>query len=346
MRKNPQTRTRILVIQTAFLGDVVLTTALIRSLKRIFADSEMDIITIPQAADIFKHNPHINNILHFNKRKTITKIFSFFKLVMFIRKGHYDLAFSVQGSLTSSLLMYLGKIHQRVGFSRQKLLTDKVLLDRNIHASKRHLDLLKIFSDKTFDHQTELFWSKTEDLTIQKILEQNRKDNKFFIGIAPGSIWKTKRWTEEHFVNLLNILAEYKLLIFLIGGKEDSELCQRIMENSNSNTINFAGKLSLLESCSLIEKMDLMISNDSAPLHIANAVKTDVFALFGPTVRDFGFYPFREKDKIFEVDLYCRPCSKHGGKKCPEKHFKCMNMISPTVLGDAVIDYFRLTKLK
>ncbi|MBC8182526.1 lipopolysaccharide heptosyltransferase II [candidate division KSB1 bacterium] len=344
MTKYSQKITRILVIQTAFLGDVILTTALIRAIKKVFADSEMDIITIPQTSEIFKYNPHINKIFHFNKRKTLLKIFSFLNLIFCIRKNHYDLAFSVQGSLTSSLLTYLGGIPQRIGFSRQRLLTDKVFLDRKIHASKRHLNLLKIFTNRVFDYQTEIFWSEKEELTVQKIIDKNRKEGKFFIGIAPGSIWNTKRWPEEHFVSLLNILAKHEFRIFLFGGKEDFKLCQRIMEKSNSGARNFAGKLSLLESCSLIDKMDLMISNDSAPLHIANAVKTDVFALFGPTVRDFGFYPFRENDKIFDVDLYCRPCSKHGGEKCPEKHFQCMKKISPSVLADAVINYFNISK--
>jgi len=97
----------------------------------------------------------------------------------------------------------------------------------------------------------------------------------------------------------------------------------------------------VLESAALIATVDLMLTNDSAPLHIANAVQTDVFAIFGPTVRRFGCYPFREHDKMLEVDLYCRPCSKHGGRRCPEKHFRCMRDIQPAFVFEEIMAYFR-----
>jgi len=340
MNANSNEYKKILVIQTAFLGDVILTTALIRTMKKTFPNSEIDIITIPPTAEIFKYNPYINNIIIFNKRKATAKLYSSIKLILKLRKKHYDLAFSVQGSFTSSLLMYLGNIHRRVGFVRQKLLTDKVPLDQRIHASKRHLNLLKIFTNSTYDYQTEIFWSENEERHAKKIIDEARLKHQYIIGIAPGSIWNTKRWPEEYFIALLNRLTKYRFKIFLLGGKEDYQLCQRIIEKSNSNATNLAGQLTILESCSLIDKVDLMISNDSAPLHIANAVKTDVFAIFGPTVKEFGFFPFREKDKIFEVDLPCRPCSKHGGRRCPEKHFQCMRRILPSTIVHEVIDYF------
>lgn len=331
---------KILINQTAFLGDVILTTALIREMKKLFLDAEIDILVIPQTSGIFKYNPNINDIIIFNKRKVMSKLFSIIKLIFKIRKNCYQLAFSVQSSFTSSLLLFLGKVPRRVGFERQKLLTDKVPLDGEIHASIRHLNLLNIFSNSTFDFQTEVFWSEAEEDLALDIINKSREQYQYLIGIAPGSIWNTKRWPEENFTMLSAILAQHNFGIFLLGGKDDFNLCQRIAENSKSSAVNLAGQLSIPESCSLIEKLDLMISNDSAPLHIANAVQTDVFVIFGPTVKKFGFYPFRKNDKIFEVDLYCRPCSKHGGRTCPERHFNCMKRILPSDLAGEVIDYF------
>jgi len=107
-------------------------------------------------------------------------------------------------------------------------------------------------------------------------------------------------------------------------------------------SINLAGDLTLLESAALISKVDLVVSNDSAPLHIANAVKTDVFTIFGPTVKEFGFYPYRKNDKIFEVDLECRPCGKHGGKECPLGHFKCMLEVKPEIIWKEIKNKFEL----
>jgi heptosyltransferase-2 len=236
--------------------------------------------------------------------------------------------------------MGLGRIPNRIGFDRQKLLTDKVPLDCKIHASKRHLNLLQIFTDASFDMQTEIFWSEKEEHNAQTIIDEAKKTHNYVIGLAPGAIWDTKRWPEEHFITLISIFAKYNFKVFLFGGKEDRQLCKKIIEKSHSDATNLAGQLSILESCSLINKIDLMISNDSAPLHIANAVKTDVFSIFGPTIKEFGFYPFRENDKIFEVDLYCRPCTKHGGKRCPEKHFHCMKEVLPSVVAKEIKNYF------
>lgn len=340
MDSNSPKYRKILVIQTAFLGDAILTTSLIRAMKKTFPHAEIDMMTILQTSEIFKYNPNINKIIIFNKRKATAKLFSFIKLVLIIRKQHYDLAFSVQGSFTSSLLMYLGNIRRRIGFNRQKLLTDKVILDQRIHASQRHLNLLKIFSNSNYSYQTEIFWSEDDEKYAKKIIAEVKQNHQYIVAIAPGSTWKTKRWPKEYYIALIDRLTKYRFKIFLIGGKEDQRLCQKIMEKTNADVTNLAGLLSILQSCSLIEKIDLLISNDSAPLHVANAVKTDVFAIFGPTVKEFGFFPFRKNDKTFEVDLPCRPCSKHGGRTCPEKHFQCMRRILPSTIAREIIDYF------
>jgi heptosyltransferase-2 len=109
-------------------------------------------------------------------------------------------------------------------------------------------------------------------------------------------------------------------------------LCDRIEQKLNTNLVNLAGKTSLLEAAAIIKECDLMVCNDSGTMHIANAVQTDVFAFFGPTVERFGFAPFRPQDKIFQIDLECRPCTSHGGKKCPLGHFHCMLRIDPDVV--------------
>lgn len=335
---------KILIIQTAFLGDVILSTPLIRALKKIFPDSLIDILTIPGTSIVFRDNPHVNSTLHFNKKKFINKIFSFIDLIFTIRKEQYDLALSIQSSFTSSLLMRLGNIPARVGFARQKLLTDPVSHKKGLHIRERYLKLMKPFTDKDFDKQTEIFWSINEGGKAKQIIKEINKDGKFIVGIAPGSVWKTKRWPKEYFVYLLKILKKEKVRVVLIGGPDDNLLCDDIIKKSESNTINLAGSLTILESAALIEKLDLVVSNDSAPLHIANAVKTDVIAFFGPTVRRFGCYPYRENDTMLEVDLPCRPCGKHGGNKCPEKHFKCMKDILPENVSAEIIKYLRRKK--
>jgi heptosyltransferase II len=332
---------RMLVIQTAFLGDAVLITPVLGALKRSFPRSDIDVVAIPQTRDLFRYHPAVRAILTINKKNALLKPFSFLRLLFRIRKNRYDAAVSVQGSMTSSLLMKLGGVPRRIGFARQKLLTDRMFLDRNAHAAIRHLNLLKSLTNKTFDPQTELYWSEKEKRNSESILDGVRKEFPFVLGIAPGSIWPTKRWPEEHFVELLKILSRFPVKVFLFGGREDRALCGRIIEKSGTKAANMAGALTLLESCSLIHEIDLMLTNDSAPLHLANAVHTDVFALFGPTVKGFGFYPFRKNDRVIEVNLACRPCAKHGGRRCPEGHFRCMRDILPSAVARLILDHAR-----
>lgn len=332
---------KILVIQTAFLGDVIMSTPLIRALREIFDQAEIDLLTIPSTSIIFRECPHIDSVLHFDKRKLWRKIGSFIQLVFKLRKRKYDLAVSIQGSLTSSFLMWLGGISTRVGFARQKLVTIPATHEKGLHIRERYISLVKPFSDKKFDLQTEIFWSKNEQQKSQQIIQSYREQDRFLVGIAPGSVWNTKRWLKEYFAILLIQLELENIQVVLIGGGEDRELCGEIIEKSKAKALNLAGRLSILESAAVIQQLDLMITNDSAPLHIANAVKTDVIAFFGPTVRRFGCYPYRSNDRILEVDLYCRPCSKHGGKKCPEKHFRCMRDIKPGMTFDAIMSHLK-----
>ncbi|MCH7819781.1 MAG: lipopolysaccharide heptosyltransferase II [Candidatus Marinimicrobia bacterium] len=329
---------KILVIQTAFLGDVIMSTPLIKALREIFPKSEIDILTIPATSIVFKENPNVTNILHYDKRKPFRKFVSFIDLIFKLRKRKYDLAVSIQSSLSSSFLMQLGKIPTRVGFARQKFVTIPVTHESGLHIRERYINLLKPFSDNNFDLQTEIFWSQGEEQKAQQIVQEYR-DDKYLLGIAPGSVWNTKRWPKEYFAVLLGLLEKNNIKVILIGGQEDRLLCDQILEKSGAKALNLAGNLSVLESAAVIQKLDLMVTNDSASLHIANAVKTDVNAFFGPTVHRFGCYPYQPDDKMLEIDLYCRPCSKHGSRRCPEKHFRCMREIKPETAFEAIFSH-------
>jgi len=329
---------RILVIQTAFLGDVILATPLVRSLKKNYPAVKVDVLTIPSTSSVFQYNPHINQRLVFDKKQKLKKWVSFFQLINALRKNHYDAAVSIQSSLTSALLMRLAKIPCRVGFERQKFLTHPIEEVAGLHTRERYLRLLRPFSNKNFDSQTEMFWSAAEESSVNKIVDPLRQRAQFVIGIAPGSVWPTKRWLEPYFVSLIKNLNQESIAIVLLGGRDETQLCDRIKTLSGNTAVNLAGQLTIPQSAALISRLNLMLTNDSAPLHIANAVATDVIAFFGPTVPEFGFFPFREYDQVLEVnELYCRPCAKHGGRRCPQKHFRCMTEIRPEMAQKAIL---------
>lgn len=329
---------KILVIQTAFIGDAILSTAIFKGITKLLPNTEIDVLAIPQTSNLYKNNPHIKNVYEFDKRKLENRTSSFIKVLSLIRKNKYDLGISIQSSFTSSLLLFFGRIKFRIGYPRQKLLTHTIIPQKGLHIRKRVLRLLEPISKEKLSDQTELFWDEEANNKIAKVLEHDK--SKMKVALAPGSAQKTKQWPKEYFGELIKKMEDLDISTYLIGGNEDNELCDQIIDENKLSSTNLAGDLSILESAALLSKLNLVISNDSAPLHIANAVQTDVFAIFGPTVKSFGFYPYRDHDKILEVELECRPCGKHGGDKCPLDHFKCMRDLSPNFIFEEVKSKF------
>jgi len=312
----------ILVIQTAFIGDLIMSTSIFPALKEIFPKSTIDVVTIQASSIILKNNPYVNNVFTFDKKNTFkSKINSFFDLVKILKSNKYDIGISIQHSITSSLLMLLSNIKYKVGNQRMKFVDKNIQIPKGLHNKDRVLSLLKAFTDKEFDNSTEIYFNNKIDIKNQLI-----KNNKKNICVAPGSVWETKKLPTNKYIEIINNLTDYN--IYLIGANNEKIICDEILYNvSHENIVNFVGEFNLLESAELIKHSDLLLCNDSAPLHIGNAVNTPVFAFFGPTVKRFGCYPYREKDQMIEVDLDCRPCGKHGSNKCPLGHHRCMNGI-------------------
>lgn len=331
----------ILIIQTAFLGDVILITPLIRAFKQTFPEADIDVLVVPQYGSILNNNPNIRSVIGFDKRNN--KLKAFWRTASILRRNKYDLAVAPHSSVTTAYLMLLAGIKQRAGFDRwhaSKYLSIKVPHREGAHKIERLLELVKPFSDAAFSIQTEIFPGETEKKKADEILEEYKSSGKKIITIAPGSVWFTKRWPEEHYTELAKTLYEKDFGLVFVGAPDEREICERIIKNSGIKAVNTAGETSILESAAIIGQSDLMICNDSGPLHMANAMQTDVFAFFGPTTRKFGYYPFRENDKVFEIELDCRPCGSHGSNECPLKHFECMRKISPQVVAKSLWEKF------
>ncbi|MCF6268091.1 MAG: lipopolysaccharide heptosyltransferase II [Melioribacteraceae bacterium] len=333
------TPTKILIVQTAFLGAVIIITPLIKAVKELYPNALVDVMVIPQTSGVLENNPNINEIIIFDKRKN--KIVSFIKTLQLLKKKQYDIAITPHSSITTALLLKLAKIPVRIGFDRwsaSKHLTHKVPHPDGIHKTKKNLSLLSVLSANEFSNQTELFPTDAMFEKTETLLKEIKDNSKKLIAIAPGSVWNTKKWQTEYYKTLSNRLVDNNFGVVLIGSKDERGICNEVLPNKNG--INLAGELSLLESAAVISKCDLMICNDSGALHIANAVETDVFAFFGPTVQSIGYYPFRENDFVFEREMECRPCGSHGGKSCYLKHHECMKKVYPKEVLGKVLDKF------
>lgn len=327
----------ILVIQTAFIGDVVLTTPLIREIKRLYPGANIDVIVIPETKHVLDNNPHIRSILIFEKKSN--KIRAFLKMVRIIRKNKYSFAFAAHRSMTTAWLMIFGGIKKRIGFTGKaaaRLMNRRVIFRQHVRQIERYLDLLRSLTDEKLDPQSELFFTEKILGRAHALLSGQKADTPT-LAIAPGSVRATKRWPEEKFTSLLQKLMKLDLNIILLGSPGEKPLCDKIKVDAGADAVlNLAGETSLLEAAAIIKNCDLLLCNDSGTMHMANAVSTDVFAFFGPTVEWFGFSPFRPEDKIFQVDVDCRPCGTHGGKSCPKGHFRCMLDIEVDFVYQAV----------
>ncbi len=322
---------KILLWQTAFLGDLILTTPLIASIKNIYPDSKLHVISKPFGKYVLKNNPYVDKLITFDKKKDST-----IKLIKDLRKEKYDLAISPHRSHRASYSLFLSKIPERIGFDKAgfSFLYTKKAEHRfdGTHEIDRNFKLLKLlpeYNEGKLIKIPQLYLSKEENQFYKKF---GLKDKNYVL-IAPGSKWATKRWTKKGFVNLINELYK-KENIVLIGGKEDLDFTEEILKDVKNKPLNLVGKTNLRESFSVIKHAKALISNDSAPVHMAVSFNVPVVDIYGPTVKNFGFYPYIN-GIVVEVDLNCRPCGLHGHNECPIKTHECMKKITAEMVLEA-----------
>jgi heptosyltransferase-2 len=257
-------------------------------------------------------------------------------------------------SLRSALLAWFAHIPHRIGFDTSAgrfFFTEIVRYYPSLHEVDRNFELCRSLG--IIPHKRplpRLYPSENDRSVVDRFLSKHelRLSSSPLVGIAPGTVWNTKRWPTERFAELIKKLVTYGIYVVLIGGKEDAGLCDELAKDTfPSRVISAAGKFTLLQSAVLIQRCTMLISNDSAPMHLAVAMKTPVAAVFGATAPEFGFAPYGEHDVVVEVKgLTCRPCSIHGGERCPISTFDCMKTISAervyasvqTILGAVRLD--------
>jgi heptosyltransferase-2 len=332
---------RILIIQTAFIGDVILCTPLIKVLRETFPEAFISFLLIPETENVLENNPHLNELLVYDKRKK-RGLGSFLQIVTRVKQGRFDLAIIPHRSLRSALLAYLSGIPERIGFDRAAgsfLFTRKVVYRANAHEVDRNLSLLSSFGSDLSDSSPELFPSSEDSSFARKLLSAaGIAEGDEIVGVAPGSVWATKRWLPERFAEISDLLLkEAGAKVVFLGSEEDRTLCERIADSMTENPVIAAGKTSVLQSAAIMSLCRVILSNDSAPVHIASAMRIPVVAIFGSTVPEFGFAPCGVDHLIIQKQLDCRPCGIHGKRRCPEKHFRCMQDISTEEVFEAVL---------
>ena len=304
-----------LVIQTAFLGDVVLTIPLLQALAE--RHGAVDVVTTPGAASLIETHPAVRRVVRWDKNGNSGP--GAWGLGRELRAAGYERAYLPHRSFRSALIAKLTGAPERIGFAdapfpARLLYTHTVPRPVDQHESRR---LLALLGDVVAGGAWQLVTTAEDDAKATGWLRA-RGIADGFVALAPGSIWGTKRW--PYYPGLAAALGRQ---VVVIGGPEDAPLGTAI-EAASGKAKSAVGQLSLRESAALLKHAALLVTNDSAPLHLATAVGTPVVAIFGPTVPAFGYGPINRGDRVAEVSMACRPCSLHGPQVCPLGHHNCM----------------------
>ncbi|MCL5990770.1 MAG: glycosyltransferase family 9 protein [Bacteroidetes bacterium] len=334
----------ILIIRLSSMGDVVLTTHLVRNLRIAFPKARIDFITAKPFSEIYRLNPHITNLYEYDKNWDNSDIKMFKKNIMeSCNYEKYDLLIDLQRNIRTLLLRKgLGKKIVKVRKNRLNKLS-LVYLKKNIFKEIKpipeiYFDTISEFNVNDDGKGLDLWLQEDKAsgnyLTYSKNIVNN---DKISIAIAPGAYHTTKRWLPERFAELIKVLKKnYNAETTLIGGISDIEITKKIIELSGENVIDNSGSDSIISTAKIIDNCNLLITNDTGLMHIAAARQVAVVAIFGSTVKDFGFTPFRVNHFVVEKDIPCRPCTHIGRNSCPKGHFNCMNDISVDDVSKAV----------
>jgi len=323
---------KILLVQTGFLGDVVLSTPVISNLKELFPQAELDVMTTPAAGPLIEHNPHVSNIIRFDKRGEDRGLGGFTSMLRRLRSAKYDCVFSLHKSMRTALLLRLAGISERHGFREAAgwFLYSKTSRRTDLrHEVLRNLAILRCLGKEPAELKQDLLvsWRPEHEKEAELLLRE--VSHKSVVAIAPGSVWLTKTWPAEGYAALARRLVANGLSVVLIGSEQDTGVARHVQDEAGVEILNLTGKTDLLVSSAIISKAKLLITNDSACLHIASACKTPVVAVFCATTPEMGFGPWNVRAECVGVErLYCRPCGRHGGRACPTGTHACRHNVS------------------
>jgi heptosyltransferase-2 len=340
---------RILVIQTAFIGDVVLATALLQNLHAAYPAATIDILVRQGADELFTDHPYINEVHVWNKKKN--KYQHLFQIIQNIRRIKYDVVINVQRYLATGIITVLSGAKKTIGFNKNPLsfLFSEVVAHQfgaaaeaaeaggraaaqnsnsaSLHETSRNHALLASLTTAPVAKPA-LYPSVANFATVQKW------QGAPYICMSPGSVWETKKMPAKNWIDLINAVPT-NYTIYLMGAPNETALCAEILSGSSrEGVINIAGQLNLLEAAALIKGARLNYVNDSAPMHLASATNAPVAAIYCSTIPAFGYGPLSDTQFVVETleHLPCKPCGLHGKKVCPLGHFNCGHTITTAQL--------------
>lgn len=321
---------KILLIRLSSLGDVVLATAAVEALARHLPEAEVQVLTKSAFREVFRNNPGIHRVLSWEQGGGLLS------WARHLRAGGFDRIVDLHGNLRTTLLRILTPGLRWCGYDkgawarrlavwlrRPDRLDARHVVDRYVGALGGGLGV------PSTRYLPRVYPGQQDRDRVELLLREAGWNREIpLVAMAPGARWATKAWPPEHWSELVERCTEGSgAFPLLVGGPEDVARCERILGNAAG--ISLAGKTDVLETAAAIGLARVLVTHDSAALHLGTAVRTPVVALFGPTVRGFGFFPLGPRDTTVEDSVACRPCSLHGADRCRRRHHRCLRDIAP-----------------
>lgn len=349
---------KILLIRLSAIGDILLTTPLLRALRTQYPNAQLDFVVKSEFAEVLRYHPALNTLYEVNTKKGWPELMALGRRLF---AADYDVIFDIHKNFRSRYLVQAARPqrvlrHRKHVFRRWLLVHTKINLLQNVPSIyQRYLEAaapLNISPQPLADGRwLELFLSEKEEREADfAILANNWQIGVPMVGLAPGAGYFTKRWPAEYFGQLAVDLIRQRYQVVVLGGRQDCDFAKQIEQAVESSTgrqnqlINLAGKLSLLGSASVVKRCRLLVANDSGLMHLAEAVGTPLLAVFGSTTHELGFFPHLKTSRVIEnLGLSCRPCSHLGFNECPRGHFRCMQEITVDEVANAAQEIMRKT---
>lgn len=331
----------IVVIQTGFIGDVILSTPVFTELKSYFPGSRLTLLTTPAAAPLMRDHPMLDDTLVFDKRGADKGLSGTLRMARRLRALKFDSVFSLHKSFKTALLVARSGAKQRYGFEEAAcsfVYSVRSSRKEYLHEVQRNLAILKPLGLRPESSATRMTLDFSAEIAAEaeRLVGDLRSD---FVVLAPGSVWATKRWTAEGFASVADALQLQGYSVVLLGGPDDVPVGEAVsaLMKRRDRVRNLTGVCTIAVSAQVLSRARLVVTNDSSPLHMASALGVPVVAVFCATLPELGFGPWQVPAEAVGVEgLECRPCGRHGGTRCPTRTHACqLKLDASTVLSAA-----------
>jgi heptosyltransferase-2 len=323
---------KILIVRLSSIGDIILTTALLRCLRKTFPSAEITFLVKEQFRQLLEYSPFIDHLVTLESRKGFSGLRSVKRQ---FRKEKFDLFIDLHKNLRS-LYLRTGIIPGRITTYSKQILRRTLLIWFKINlygnvkpVMLRYFEAVKKTGVLYDGDGTDVHLPPGTVDRVKGILnEKGYLHSQPLIIVCPSATYENKKWPQENFIiTASRLISETGAFIIVHGGKADTQLCERIAVAAGNNATSLAGSLDLSETAALLGLAGLVIANDSGLLHLAQSQKTPVVGIYGPTTRELGFFPIEHASRVIETGVSCRPCTHKGLDYCPRKHFRCMRDI-------------------